>query len=71
MYLLDTSIISELRKRRPHPAVIDWLRGVPADDLHLCAMTVAELQAGMELTRAQDLNKAEEIEDWLDQIAGT
>jgi predicted nucleic acid-binding protein len=71
LYLLDTNVISELRKRRPHPAVVDWLRGVPADSLHISALTVGELQAGVEVTRAQDLAKAEEIEFWIDQVANT
>lgn len=71
MYLLDPNVISELRKPRPHPAVVDWLRGVPADSLHLCALTLGELQAGVEVTRAQDTKKAEEIEFWIDQVANT
>ena len=71
MYLLDTNVISELRKRRPHPAVIDWLRAVPSDNLHIAALTLGELQAGVEVTRAQDLAKAEEIEFWIDQVAST
>jgi predicted nucleic acid-binding protein len=71
VYLLDTNVISELRKPRPHPAVVDWLRGVPADSLHLSALTLGELQAGVEVTRAQDVEKAEEIEFWIDQVANT
>ena len=71
MYLLDTNVISEVRKHRPHPAVVDWLRSVPADSLHLSAMTLGELQAGVEVTRAQDVQKAEEIEFWIDQVANT
>lgn len=69
--MLDTNVVSELRKRRPHPVVVDWLRGVPVDTLHLCALTIGELQAGAEVTRAQDLDKAREIEFWIDQVAGT
>ena len=71
MYLLDTNVISELRKRRPHPAVVDWLRGVPADSLHISALTIGELQAGVEVIRAQDPVKAEEIEFWIDRVAHT
>jgi predicted nucleic acid-binding protein len=71
VYLLDTNVVSELRKPRPHPAVVDWLRGVPADSLHLCALSLGELQAGVEVTRAQDTKKAEEIEFWIDQVANT
>jgi toxin FitB len=71
VYLLDTNVISELRKPRPHPAVVDWLRAVPTDNLHLSAMTIGELQAGVEVTRTQDPAKAEEIEFWIDQVAST
>ncbi len=71
MYLLDTNVISELRKRRPHPAVVDWLRAVPSDHLHIAALALGELQAGVEVTRAQDPAKAAEIEVWIDQVAST
>lgn len=71
MYLLDTNVVSELRKPRPHPLVIAWLRGISDRDLFLSAVTVGELQAGVEITRRQDKDKANEIEAWVDQIAGT
>ena len=71
MYLLDTNVISELRKSRPHGAVVAWLEGVGNDDLHLSAVTIGELQAGAEITRDQDPDKADEIEGWIDQVAGT
>jgi predicted nucleic acid-binding protein len=68
-YLLDTNVISELRRRRPHPAVLAWLSGIADMDLHLSAVTLGELQAGVELTREQDPAKAAEIETWIDQVA--
>lgn len=71
MYLLDTNVISELRRPRPHGAVITWLEGVADHDLHLSAVTLGELQAGVEITREQDLVKAAEIEAWIDQVAQT
>ena len=71
MYLLDTNIVSELRKVRPHGAVLAWLRGVDDRDLHLSAVTLGEIQAGIELTREQDPDKATEIEAWADQVAAT
>jgi toxin FitB len=71
VYLIDTNVVSELRKPRPHPLVIAWLRGVSNRDLFLSAVTVGELQAGVEVTRRQDESKAQEIEAWVDQIAGT
>ncbi|BAV63618.1 type II toxin-antitoxin system VapC family toxin [Sphingobium cloacae] len=71
MYLLDTNIVSELRRPRPHGAVLAWLESVPDQDLHLAAVTLAEIQAGIEITREQDTAKAAEIESWLDQVAVT
>ncbi len=69
MYLLDTNVVSELRKVRPHGAVVAWLEGVADADLHLCAITLGEIQAGIEITREQDAVKAAAIEAWADQVA--
>ena len=66
MYLLDTNVVSELRRRRPHPSVVAWMRAVPAEQLHLSAVTIGEIQAGIEITRAQDPARAAELEAWLD-----
>ena len=71
MYLLDTNVVSELRKVRPHGAVMAWLEGVRDTDLHLSAVTLGEIQAGVEITREQDATKAAEIEAWLELVAGT
>jgi hypothetical protein len=71
MYLLDTNVVSELRRARPHGAVLAWLRSVDDADLHLSAVTVGEIQAGIEITREQDEAKAAEIEAWLEQVAQT
>lgn len=71
MYLLDTNVVSELRRVRPHGAVLAWLESVADADLHLSAVTIGEIQAGIEITRDQDPEKAAEIEAWLDQVAET
>jgi toxin FitB len=65
MFLLDTNIVSELRKAKPHRGVVAWLEGIEDQALHLSAVTVGEIQAGIELTRRQDAAKAEEIDTWL------
>lgn len=69
MFLLDTNVISELRKPRPHCAVLAWLREAPVQSLFLSAVTLGELQAGIEKARKQDPGKATELESWLDRIA--
>lgn len=65
MYLLDTNVISELRRPKPHGAVLQWLQDTADADLHLSAVTIGEIQAGIESTREQDAAKATEIEQWL------
>ena len=71
MYLLDTNVISELRRARPHKSVVAWLEGVAEDDLFIAAVTIGELQAGVEVTRDQDPSKAQEIEAWVERVAMT
>jgi len=71
MYLLDTNVVSELRKPRPHGGVLAWLRSVDDKELFLSAVTVGEIQAGIELTREQDTAKAAEIEAWLERVAAS
>jgi predicted nucleic acid-binding protein len=71
MYLLDTNVVSELRRARPHGAVLAWLDKVQDQDLHLSAVTIGEIQSGIEITREKDQAKAAAIEAWLEQLAGT
>ena len=68
MYLLDTNIVSELRKPKPHGGVMAWISAKGASSLYLSAMTIAELQRGVEMTREQDDGKAGQIEAWLEQL---
>lgn len=71
MYLLDTNIVSELRRKKPHGAVVAWLHSVDDKDLYLASVTLAEIQAGIELTREQDAERTAELEVWLDDVAAT
>ena len=61
-------MVSELRRPRPNGAVLDWIAGLPAEQLSVSAVTVGEIQAGIETTREQDLAKAEELEVWLGKV---
>jgi hypothetical protein len=67
-YLLDTNVISELRKPRPHGGVVAWLKTLTVEQIVLSAVTLGELQAGVELTRRQDVATALEIESWLNSV---
>ncbi len=71
MYLLDTNVVSELRKPKPHGGVLAWLESVDDTKLYLSAVTLGEIQAGVEITREQDVAKAAEIEAWLDLVASS
>lgn len=71
MYLLDTNVVSELRKPKPHGAVLAWLKATPEHLLYLSAFTLAEIQSGIEKTREQDPTKANELERWLNQLGDT
>ncbi|HEV2352384.1 MAG TPA: type II toxin-antitoxin system VapC family toxin [Terriglobia bacterium] len=67
-YLLDTNVVSELRKPKPHGGVIAWISSLRDDQLFISAVTMGELQTGIERTRTQDPAKAVEVELWVDQL---
>lgn len=67
-YLLDTNVVFELRKVKPHGAVVAWLETLRVGQIALSAVTIGELQTGVELTRGQDAAKAREIESWLGSV---
>ncbi|MCG6117559.1 MAG: type II toxin-antitoxin system VapC family toxin [Aquimonas sp.] len=69
MFLLDTNVVSELRRPRPHGAVLQWISHTADTDLHLSSVTLGEIQAGIEITRDQNAAKAAELERWLEQVA--
>ncbi len=68
MYLLDTNIVSESRKPKPHGGVTAWLAAQEAATLYISAMTIGEVQRGIEMTRTQDAGKTAEIEAWIEQV---
>jgi predicted nucleic acid-binding protein len=67
-YLLDTNVVSELRKKTPHGAVLAWMQIIQTEQIFLSVITAGELQGGVEKTRRQDAAKAQEIEDWLGNV---
>jgi predicted nucleic acid-binding protein len=70
MYLLDTNVVSELRRPRPDGAVLAWLASVKPAKLCLSVVTLGEIQTGAERVRLQDPAKAQEIEAWADTALG-
>ena len=67
-YLLDTNVVSELRKPKPHGGVVSWIGGLRDEQLYISAITLGELQRGIERARRQDAAKARDIERWVDQL---
>lgn len=65
-FLLDTNVVSELRKgTRADRGVIEWLESVDDDDLFLSALVVGELRQGVERLRLRDPAQAEHLDRWL------
>jgi toxin FitB len=71
MYLLDTNVISEMRRVRPHGAVKAWIEAVDNTQLYLSAVTIGEIQAGIEITRENDAARADILQNWADAVAST
>ena len=68
MFLLDTNVVSELRKPKPHGGVVAWIEQMSDAELHLSASTIGEIQAGIEITKDQDKAKADELTVWLGKV---
>lgn len=68
MFLLDTNVVSEMRRPRPNPAVIAWIGEAPAQSLFVSAVTCGEIQAGIEKLRPDQAGRADEIERWLEDV---
>ena len=68
-YLLDTNVISELRKReRGHAGVVRWAASVDPRDLHTSVLVIGELRRGIELKRRTDAAQATALTLWLDKL---
>jgi hypothetical protein len=64
-YLLDTCVISELRKPQCNPGVASWMAGIDADEAFLSVLTLGEIRHGIELHRTKDPKAAGALERWL------
>jgi predicted nucleic acid-binding protein len=68
-YLIDTNVISELRKReRGHPGVLQWAARVDPAALHTSVLVIAEIRRGIELKRRSDSVQALALDLWLGQL---
>ncbi|ACZ31927.1 PilT protein domain protein [Xylanimonas cellulosilytica DSM 15894] len=65
-FLLDTTVVSELRKSRPDPRVSAWWASQRGADAYISALVVGELRQGVERLRSRhDLTQAEALDSWL------
>jgi predicted nucleic acid-binding protein len=69
-YLLDTNVVSELRKRQPDPRLLAWYEGVPSSRLFLSVLTVGEIRLGIERLRRKDAVAAHALGQWLGGLLG-
>ena len=68
MYLLDTNVVSELRKgRKAHRGVGMWARALPAASLYLSAISILELEIGILLIERRDWKQGEVLRTWMNR----
>ncbi len=68
MYLLDTVVVSALRRRDRNPSVAAWVAGKPDGDLFISAVTIGEIERGIELRRKQDPTFAADLTAWVGRL---
>ena len=67
MYLLDTNVVSELRKaKKADRGVRMWAQALPAASLYLCAISILELEIGILLIERRDRKQGEVLRAWMD-----
>ncbi|MEV7627350.1 type II toxin-antitoxin system VapC family toxin [Actinoplanes sp. NPDC089786] len=67
-FLLDTNVVSEMRKSRPDRNVVAWFRDNSAAVAYISVLVVGEIRRGIELTRPGDQGRADALDSWLDQL---
>jgi toxin FitB len=70
MFLLDTNVISELRRAktgRASKAAVDWAKSIPASSLFLSAISILELEIGVLLVERRDRSQGKPLRKWLEE----
>jgi toxin FitB len=68
-YLLDTNVISELRKgKRAEPSVSNWFDGLADQEIYLSVLTIGEIRRGVESVRRRDPDSAAALDSWLSRL---
>lgn len=61
-YLIDTNVLSELRRKQPDPNVVAWMQARPRQSLFLSVLTLGEIRKGLE--RVEDATRKQSLLDW-------
>lgn len=67
-FLLDTNVVSELRKPQPNPHVVEWFDGTPEEEVFLSVLVVGELRQGIARKRRKDPTSAAHLTRWVDKL---
>ena len=68
-FLLDTVVLSELRKAKPSRKVVQWIKAQKAESLFISVVSIGEIQRGIERARKSDVVFAAELEQWLETLS--
>ena len=71
IFVLDTNVVSEFRRKRPHPTIAQWIAAIDPANLATTVVTIHELQRGIERVRLSSPVEAEDIEIWLEGLLAT
>ena len=67
-FLVDTNVISELRKKRVNPRVLKWFKDLADDEIFLSVLTIGEIRRGIRRIQARDSKQASALNSWLTQL---
>lgn len=70
-FLLDTNVVSELRRPRTDRGVEAWFAGVASVDLYLSVLVAGEIRRGIELLRSREPARAQSLDAWLEGLVGS
>ena len=68
MFLIDTDVLSAMRRRERHPEAVRWLEAQRTADLYLSAVTIGEIERGIAQQQRRDPSVARELSIWLDRV---
>jgi hypothetical protein len=70
-YLLDTNLLSEVRRPRPDPGVAMWFAEVAPERMSVSVLVLGEIRRGVELLRGRDLARSLRLQEWLEELKET